>query len=234
MKTKIVILAVAVMAMWGLKRHYADARAEDLVWILSPTARLVGAVTGDSFVLEPGEGYLSRDRMFVIEKSCAGINFMIAAFGMSAFALRRRVQSVASGATVLAASLTAAYAAAVLVNAVRITIAMWLTVHPTGIDAHHLHRLEGIVVYFGGLAFLYHVVQRFDRQATCHRAAAPLVWYYAITLAIPLLNGAGQQGGRFVQHAMIVLAVPPVLIVLARVARDAARFVPIRIREHRE
>ena len=87
MKTRLVVLAVAVLIAWGLKRHYADARADDLAWILSPTARLVGVMTGTTFAPQPGEGYFSRERLFLIEKSCAGINFMIAAFGMLVFAL---------------------------------------------------------------------------------------------------------------------------------------------------
>ena len=85
------MLAVAVLIAWGLKRHYADARADDLRWILTPTTQLVGVVTGATFTWQPGEGYFSRDRLFLIEKSCAGINFMIAAFGMLMFALFHRV-----------------------------------------------------------------------------------------------------------------------------------------------
>ena len=54
---------------------------------LAPTARLVGAVTGVAFAAVPGEGYFSAERLFLIEKACAGVNFMIAAFAMVAFAL---------------------------------------------------------------------------------------------------------------------------------------------------
>ena len=43
MKPRLCFAAVIALVVWGMKRHYADARAEDLWWILSPTARLVGA-----------------------------------------------------------------------------------------------------------------------------------------------------------------------------------------------
>src|SRR5689334_3935937 len=109
MKTRICVMASAVLIAWGLKRHYAAARADDLWWILSPVARLVGVMTGTSFALVPGEGYFSRDRLFLIEKSCAGINFMIAAFGMLMLALLHRVGSRFSAARVLALSLLASY-----------------------------------------------------------------------------------------------------------------------------
>jgi exosortase K len=105
--------------------------------------------------------------MFLIEKSCAGINFMIAAFLMLVVALFHRVRSAVSAAGVLGVSLAVGYAAAVVVNAGRIAVAMWLAAHPGAlfIGAADVHRLEGITVYFGGLVLLYEVVQRLDRRA---------------------------------------------------------------------
>jgi hypothetical protein len=65
------------------------------------------------------------------------------------------------------------------------------------------------------------------------RAALPLAWYYAVTLALPLANGAARDGAAFVNHALIVLVVPPLLIVLvcaihraAQVLASACRAVP--------
>jgi exosortase K len=167
-KTKLCVLAVMALVIWGMKRHYAAAGADDLSWILSPTARLVNVVTGTAFAAVPGEGHVSYERLFIIEKSCAGINFMIAAFAMLVFALFHRVASGVSGAGVLAVSLLASYGAAVLVNATRITIAMWLTGHPvaaSALTAAAVHRYEGIAVYFAGLLLLHEVVQRLAHRA---------------------------------------------------------------------
>jgi exosortase K len=167
-RTKLCVLVVVMLVVWGLKRHYADARADDLWWILRPTAQLVGIATGAAFAAAPGEGYVSHERLFLIEKSCAGINFMIAAFGMVVFALFRRVGSGVSGMVVLAAGLLASYGAAALVNATRITIAMWLAAHPIAPSTFapaDLHRIEGIAVYFSGLVLLYELVRRLDRVA---------------------------------------------------------------------
>ena len=169
MKTKLCVLAVAMLVAWGMKRHYADARADDLWWVLSPTARLVEVMTGAAFTPVPGEGYFSRERLFLIEKSCAGMNFMIAAFGMLVFALLHRAGAGVSGARVLGVSLLAGYSAAVAVNASRIAIAMWLAAHPVApyaFSAADVHRVEGIAVYFGGLLLVYELVQRFDRAAS--------------------------------------------------------------------
>ncbi len=168
MKTKLCVVAVVALVVWGLKRYYADSGPDDLRWILSPTANLVEATTGTTFTISPGEGYVSHERMFLIEKSCAGINFMVAAFGMLVFALFHRIGSAVSAAAVVGVSIAAGYLAAVFVNATRITIAMWLAAHPIAwpMAAADVHRLEGIVVYFAGLVLLYESIHRLDRRAT--------------------------------------------------------------------
>jgi len=164
------MLAVAVLAMWGLKRYYADAPVDDLAWILTPTARLVTSVTGVAFDYQAGAGYISRERFFLIAKPCAGINFMIAAFGMIAWAGRRRATSALGAADVIVVSLFVSYAAAVCVNATRIASALWLAAHRADIawlTAAQLHRVEGIVFYFGGLVALYEAMCRLEGRATC-------------------------------------------------------------------
>ena len=217
MKPKILLAVAAALAMWTMKRCYAGAAAGDLWWILGPTASLVSAVTGAAFV-PTGDGYLSQARLFLIEKSCAGINFTIAAFGMLTLVFLHRAASWHSAARVLAMSALASYTATVIVNAARIAIAMWLAVHPilsSSLTAASVHRVEGILVYFCGLMVLYALAQRFDRR-TLDRGwwVCPLICYYAVTIAIPIANGNG--GSRtFAAHASVVLVVPVLLIALA-------------------
>ena len=168
MKTRIIVLLAALMIAWALKRYYSDARADDLLWILTPTARLVGVISGVSFTLQPGEGYFSQAHLFLIEKSCAGVNFMIAAFSMLLCAHVHHVRSLGAVPRVLGISLVAAYIGAVVANAVRITIAMWLAAHAAVLSPFTpaaVHRLEGIVVYFGGLVVLFEISQRIGRCA---------------------------------------------------------------------
>ena len=230
MKRKLAWLTLVALAMWAMKRHYADAQVEELQWILGPTARLVTALTGVPFEWESGQGYLSRERFFLIEKACAGINFMIAAFGMVAVMHGRRVASCRSVAGVLLMCLLASYSAAVIVNAVRITVAMWLAAHPFGfrwMTAAQAHRVEGIACYFGGLVLLHHLVQRFDRGSERVSPStlepAPLFWYYAIAVAVPLANGAAAIGAAFIEHTLFVLIVPVVFVALATGGRELAR-----------
>ena len=164
------VLAAIVFGMFLLKRHYSTAAVEDLRWILWPTTTLVSAVSGAAFEFVPGEGYLSRERLFLVEKSCAGVNFLIAAFGMSGFALSQGVNGGRRAAAAVAGALVAGYAAAVFVNATRILVAMWLVSADLASGwwtAERLHRLEGIAVYFTGLMLL-------DRAARAVTPAWPL------------------------------------------------------------
>jgi exosortase K len=157
------VLVMVGLGLWALKRHYAQASVEGLAFILAPTAKLVELVSGVHFEFEPGSGYLSREHLFALAKPCAGVNFMVAAWGMLGFVLSRRARNLTTSARTFFASLALSYLAAVLVNAVRVLIAMPLAAHPFVSHfwtAARVHRVEGIVVYFGGLALLHAVALR--------------------------------------------------------------------------
>jgi hypothetical protein len=49
------------------------------------------------------------------------------------------------------------------------------------------------------------------------RVGTPLAFYYAVTVVLPLANGA--RGPAFVEHALVVIAVPSALIASFCVAR---------------
>jgi exosortase K len=151
------VLAVIATAMFALKRHYSTAPVEDLRWILWPTSAMVGTLNGSTFEFEQGGGYLSRERLFLIEKSCAGVNFMIAALGMVGFGLSRNANGWRRGASIVVGSLAVSYLTAVVVNAARILVAMRLASADLASGwwtEARIHRLEGITVYFAGLLLL--------------------------------------------------------------------------------
>lgn len=65
---------------------------------------------------------------------------------------------------------------------------------------------------------------RAGRPAAAFRSVGlPLACYYAVTLALPVANGAAQAGSSFVDHAMVVLVVPPALILLVYTVHASAR-----------
>src|SRR5262245_19026682 len=79
---RIAQLLHVLVGAFALKLHYSTASADQLRWILAPTTALVELVSGASFEFESHAGYISRERGFLIVGSCAGVNFLIAAFLM--------------------------------------------------------------------------------------------------------------------------------------------------------
>jgi exosortase K len=240
---------MVVLAAGSLKLYYSAANANELRWILWPTARLTELVTGVRFTFESYAGYMSEDRSFLIATSCSGVNFLIAAFVM--FALRllwvRRMRGVRW--TLFAAVPVAAYLATVVANTVRITSAMWLNEsRPTwfGLGREELHRMDGILVYFGFLMLLFYVsglagigsagregddAQSSEGKDLSSKDAKkkrltgylfPLAVYYAMTLGIPMLNGAFRQT-EFWEHVIFVIAVPAAMIGAATAAAGLLR-----------
>ena len=198
---RIAAVVVALAVVIAGKHWYRDASAGDLRAFLAPTAQLVSWLTGHDFVYESGFGWANTDVMFVIAPACAGVNFALAAFlaltlggASSMTSWQRMLRSLAIAAAV-------SYVATIIVNTIRIVIAVQ---HPVPAN---MHRTEGVVVYFGGLVALYAVARVLERQRTRAMTwlAIPVGAYVLITLVMPLANGAARRDD-FVRHATTVLA----------------------------
>jgi exosortase K len=199
------IVAAAVAIALGLKLHYAHASADELRWILAPTTWLVETLSGVRFTYEPGSGYLSREHMFLIEKPCAGVNFLVAAIVMSGFVV------AGLGVLKLVLAISLSYVTAIVANAARITGALFIA------RSHEAHRIEGVLVYFVALLGLSILLC----PGTLRRARAyvlPLLSYYAVALVVPWLHG-----GVPLEHTVVVTVIPIAVLgcVVAAVAVTA-------------
>jgi exosortase K len=214
----IVQLVIVLIGAYLLKRHYSTASVNELCWILAPTATLVELISGASFAFESHAGYLSSDRSFLIAKSCAGVNFLLTAFLMLVVSrwLRDRSQNMAWRFIPTAALI--AYLVTLAANTIRITVALQTRQMPgenSWLLPAQLHRLEGILIYFGFLLLLFVVSERMSAEKTSgllRQSFLPLLIYYATTLGIPLANGAHRQTPDFWEHSLLVLLIPLLLI----------------------
>jgi len=218
-------LALVLLCALALKFYYSNATADELLWILAPTTALVELLSGRSFAFESYTGYMSSDHRFVIAVPCAGVNFLITAFLM--LGLRRlwrdRFQTV--NWTFLPVTAALAYVATLITNTTRISIALAMQQRSVDVDwlsGSQLHRLEGIVVYFGFLLLLFMLTERMEAAKTRTALLFPLGIYYATTLGIPLLNGSYRQGMPFWEHFAFVLIFSLVIWVLLAFSVGAA------------
>ena len=201
-------LAVVLLCALALKFYYSTATADELRWILAPTTVLVELLSGKSFEFESLAGYMSSDHSFVIAAPCAGVNFLITSFVMLGLTRlwRNRFQGLSWRFIPVTAAM--AYVTTLIANTTRI----WIALHPVKLSwltGNQMHRLEGIVVYFGFLLLLF---MQTERAASAKLFVVPLLIYYAITLGIPLANGSWQHGAAFWEHFTFVLVLPLLLM----------------------
>jgi len=222
-RNRIAQLAAILFLAAVSKFYYSAASANELRWILAPTAWLVSLITGMGFQFEPYGGYLSLDRTFLIAPACSGVNFLIISFLVLTLGKLWRNRPHAFRWKFLPAALAVSYIATLLSNAVRISASILLrpiTSDLTWIDPAEAHRIEGIVIYFSFLLLLFIVSERMDRASSIGFANRTnilkglpvlLAIYYGVTLAVPLINGAYHEAG-FWKHSLFVILVPVALI----------------------
>ena len=228
---KLLIGSIVIATAYLLKAYYSSANSEDLTWIIGPVAYFVELLSNLNFVHEPGYGWVDIEHDVVIAPACAGVNFIIIAFCMSAFQLTHKPQSfVRSLAKILAAGFLS-YSVAILANVLRILLSTYfynIELHSSWLTPEAVHRIVGICVFYL-LLFSYSriIATCLNRQAPERRPEkktnpltrqliflVPLVWYLAFSLGVPIANLAFQGNPeRFVRHALDV-AVVTVLMTL--------------------
>ncbi len=229
-----VFYPVAVLMALAVKQHFSQARPEDLIWILKPTAGLVSLLNGDVFIFEAGAGYACHVRNVIIAPACAGVNFMLMAFGMAVFSGMRHMRGWRHGAAWLLSCLLASYLLTLVVNALRIMVSIYTYNSGAFVDGmmwERIHRLEGIVIYFFFQYLFYSMIQKIVRRYSAGQVGRitknpvmpgggtmrlrkilakgmmPCAWYLGVTLAVPFFNrAAARYGSLFFEHAAMVLS----------------------------
>ena len=218
---------LVLLIAFGLKYHYSKAGSDALVWILAPTAALVEQISGIPFEYETRTGYVNSFYRVIIAPSCAGVNFLIIAFCMTAFSGLHLFQRRRDKLLWMAFSGLNAYTVTLIVNTMRIILSIYMyriNIYGDWITPDRVHRLAGIVIYFFFLCLIYMIIhkglQRFRRDCSAGQpgdanarsarvvhflrksvAMTPLLWYALITLGVPLVNAAYiGNGARFVEH----------------------------------
>ena len=120
-------------------------------------------------------------------------------------------------------SIIIAYYLTIIVNALRIILAIYLfdaDIYGGWLTREMLHRIEGTAIYFIFLCFLYFLLaarqSSNDGKPVARRAIkTPLAWYLLMTLFIPLVRRSfhGNLSGFF-QHSLVVITVLIVILLL--------------------
>jgi len=207
---------VIILCALALKLHYATASADQLRWILGPTTALVELLSGSSFQFESYAGYMSSDHRLLVAASCAGVNFMLTAFLMLTLRVLLRDRSTVLSWRFIPLLAAFAYITTIIANTIRICVALWLQ-HVSDdlrrLSWGQLHRIEGIIIYFGFLLLLFVLTEKDGTQESTgfvRKMGFTLIVYYSTTLIIPLLNGSYRDRGFF-EHSVVVLILPLIM-----------------------
>jgi exosortase K len=218
----VVLVALTLLAGYGLKRFYSQATADELDWLLAPTAALVEALSGHDFERELDAGWFCRELAVVIPPACAGVNYLIVACSTLVAGFVVRVPKPLGKVVLTAVSALSAYLATLVVNALRIVLSLQLgrgEILPDWLSFEAWHRLEGIAAYLGSLAVL---VLGVDALLPAGRRHPQLVLallgaiYLGVTVVGPWLNGASADPA-YARHASVVV-VATLLVVVALAA----------------
>lgn len=213
------VLALA----WGLKAFYRQADAEQLNWILAPTATLVNQFRSSDFQYLKGVGWTEPMGDFVIAPACAGVNFLILLLVLTVVLHLHRFPRATDRGLWLLLTPVLAYGGTILVNTVRILLSIPLYeagIYGGWLTPERAHRLMGIILYLSALWLLLSLVDFIVQRWLIHREREGDLpdrlkrlrpWlvvgtYLGLTLGVPWLNGAHQRfGPQLVEHSLTVL-----------------------------
>lgn len=206
------LLYLTAVLVTLVMRYFSRTSDTDiLLWILAPTARWAGILGGISFEYLPHQGYVNHFHQFLIAASCSGIRFMLLTFLMLVFMpASTSAKSIRNKYGNLAVSIILAYGFTVLVNGIRIVLAIRLPLllegsglMPGWLTPDRLHTLIGTVVYFTALCGLYLCAASTTGRG---RLFVPVCWYLLIVLILPFVNRVWNHNWKgFGQYAAVVL-----------------------------
>ena len=228
--------AIIICTAYLLKDFYSQANSEDLFWRISPSAWVVELFTNLSFTPEPGYGWVDVSHNVVIAPVCAGVNFLIIAFCMSAFQIlwKKHTLNKLTAGIILAG--TASYVLTIIANAVRIFLTVTLfemDIYSQWRTPDMVHRVAGIVVYYLLLCLYSQAVNWWSKDNNTPRSVGdnpfrkqallltPVFWYLLFSVGVPFANNAlHTDHNLFIRHAATVCAVTFLLsLILYKIQR---------------
>jgi exosortase K len=147
-KTPYYLTAVGLFIL--LKFGFKLADNNDLTFLLKPTDKLVGLLTGLHSVYLPASGYFHPHLNIMIDKSCSGFNFWILCFLLYTYLTVNHFDKNLSKILTIPSSLIGAYILTIFVNTARIFVTIVVQTQTKNIIQNHqhiIHEAIGIITY---------------------------------------------------------------------------------------
>jgi len=153
----------AIVLFLLFKFGYTLAENNDLSFLLKPTNKLVGLLTGSHSVYLADKGYFHESLNIFIDKSCSGFNFWILSFIIFTYSAVKYFEKPLQKLLTIPTALIGAYLLTIFVNTSRIIAS--LVVHNQTKDTfqnhqHLLHEGIGVTTNLTFLIFAYILIEK--------------------------------------------------------------------------
>lgn len=217
----------------ALKSASRSLGADELKWMLTPTAWWVSILSGIPFYYAPQAGYVNHSFAFLIAPSCCGISFLIICIATQLSAYLHRMTSLRRRWIWFLWSVFFSYLYTIFINGFRILISIYLPLRLCRTEFFHrflspetLHTAIGTIVYFSSLLCLYALSGLLSRRLSGSAAKTigrsrnwgpPIFCYFAVVLGLPSLSRLVRRDWEgFAEYALLVTSVCLIVLFILR------------------
>jgi exosortase K len=156
--------ASVILLFLLLKFGFTVADNNDLTFLLKPTDKLVGLLTGSGSVYSADCGFYHEKLNILIDKSCSGYNFWILSFLLFAYVAIKNFNKPMPKILCIPFALVGAYLLTIFVNTSRIFVSIIVQAHTDLIfnkQQHIIHEAIGIITNLTFLVLAYILIEKF-------------------------------------------------------------------------
>lgn len=162
------LLSIFVLLAILLKIYYIRSDNNSLFWILTPTTFLVTLFSGVDFVFIRDIGYVSLNQLYIINKSCAGLNFFIITFLLSIIVVSPDKNKVSNNLLIIFFLILSSLLLTLIANSSRIYLSINLEIIKYKVSflrnsEKWFHEAIGITTFFSYLLIYYFLLERVRR-----------------------------------------------------------------------
>ncbi len=147
-----------------LKFGFKFADNDDLTFLLKPTDKLVGLLTGSHSIYLTDKGYYHNKLNILIDKSCSGFNFWLLCFATFTYLMVKHLDKPLYKTLTLPTALLFSYLLTIFVNTSRIFASVIVQTQTKNFFAnqqHLIHEAVGIITNLTFLVLSYYLIQKF-------------------------------------------------------------------------
>jgi exosortase K len=147
-----------------MKFGFTIAGNNDLTFLLKPTEKLIGLLTGSQSVYLSESGYFHEHLNIIIDKSCSGFNFWILCFLLFTYLTVRHFDKSIHKFLTIPTALFGAYVLTIFVNTSRIFVSIVVQSQTKSIFLNHqdiIHEAIGITTNLTFLILAYVLIENF-------------------------------------------------------------------------